>query len=360
MDRYLDKMHSPMMRFFDVIYKLVYLNVLCLLGTIVGLGIFGLYPSLLTLFRVTRYVFIDEQEQEPYWKMFWTEYKQVFVRANILFLLIAGLVAITILDAIFLYQNYLLVDELTVFGVILSLGGLLLIFLVVGLVSSIGVAHAYFNGFSVKELIQFSLFTTFSHPLLIGLYILIIGASYLIFSILISASFFLALSLPIWAMVRLYKPHFFQLFLLAKGDHYALMNIRYIRDESTVYELVDSVRPVTEDMLEGQLDSLQLDQMDSTMSVAVFSDQEELIALLLTKTHEDYHQVETIVVKPEYQRRGIARAMFLHIEQKDSKSIACDLRYLQAQVPYTNVSKLRSFFASIGYVTQDSSTYTRP
>lgn len=63
--------------------SLIYLNVLWIFFTVVGLGVFGLFPSTIALFGVIRMMIIKE-DQEPLkvFQAFWGIFKKDFWKAN--------------------------------------------------------------------------------------------------------------------------------------------------------------------------------------------------------------------------------------------------------------------------------------
>ncbi|WP_159439952.1 YesL family protein [Bacillus sinesaloumensis] len=74
----------------NVIVKLVYLNILWLVFTVLGLGIFGVMPATISLYTVTRKWARDEWDV-PVFPLFWRTYRKEFFRslplAGVLFLI---------------------------------------------------------------------------------------------------------------------------------------------------------------------------------------------------------------------------------------------------------------------------------
>ena len=67
--------------------RLAYLNLLWVLFTIIGLGIFGIMPATVAMFTVSRKWVIGERGV-PIFKTFIKSYKEEFIRANVLGLLL--------------------------------------------------------------------------------------------------------------------------------------------------------------------------------------------------------------------------------------------------------------------------------
>jgi uncharacterized membrane protein YesL len=77
----------------DWISKLALLNLLWIASTILGLGVFGFFPSTVAMFAVVRKWMLGEEEVSIV-KTFWASYKKEFVKSNLLgvFIVAAGLV----------------------------------------------------------------------------------------------------------------------------------------------------------------------------------------------------------------------------------------------------------------------------
>ncbi|GGE49301.1 hypothetical protein GCM10011391_30160 [Pullulanibacillus camelliae] len=80
-------------RLCDWIMKFAYVNLLWLLFTIVGLGLFGIVPATASLFSVVRKWVMGETDV-PVFKTFWKNYRTYFIKVNIMGLIyfIIGLV----------------------------------------------------------------------------------------------------------------------------------------------------------------------------------------------------------------------------------------------------------------------------
>lgn len=73
--------------------KLVYLNILWVSFSFLGLGIFGIFPATAATFSVTHH-WLTKRTDAPIFKTFWLAYKKQFIRSNVLgyLLFIMGLV----------------------------------------------------------------------------------------------------------------------------------------------------------------------------------------------------------------------------------------------------------------------------
>ncbi|ENH97735.1 hypothetical protein J416_04196 [Gracilibacillus halophilus YIM-C55.5] len=65
------------------IYRFAYVNILWMAFTIVGLGIFGLFPATVTMFTFIRKWLMGESDV-PIFRQFWSTYKNEFLRSNMI------------------------------------------------------------------------------------------------------------------------------------------------------------------------------------------------------------------------------------------------------------------------------------
>ena len=325
MDRYLDKASGPMMRFFDIIYKLFYLNVLFVAHTLLGAVIVGFYPSLLTLFRLSKRVFHDHEDNVSYHKEYFRIWKSLLGQGNALFAVSLVIGAITVMDMIFLYDNYLGVDELTVFGVVLSLGGLLLAYVVGGLLAMIPVTVAFYERFAVRDALKFAFFQTLSAPLLVLSYLFVLGGSYLVFSVLVSAAPFLGASLPAWLMVLLYGRVYFKIFRIREHDGYHYMSFRYNRDEAQLADVLQSQLADPREHIDGAKLHAMVNAADVSVrdSIVVIDQGRHVIGFLLARRNaEDELAIELLAVKKDLQHRGIGTSMLdILLRQNDGTTV---------------------------------------
>ena len=84
-------------RFCEWITKLACLNLLWLMFTIAGLGVFGLFPSTTAMFTVTK-KWLEEGEDVRLFKTFYHTFKEEFWRSNGLGIIITGISLIFYVD----------------------------------------------------------------------------------------------------------------------------------------------------------------------------------------------------------------------------------------------------------------------
>lgn len=71
----------------EVFLKMAYLNILWMLFTILGLGIFGFMPATVSLFAVIR-KWIMQEKDVPVFLTFWGNYRKEFLKSNLLGLIL--------------------------------------------------------------------------------------------------------------------------------------------------------------------------------------------------------------------------------------------------------------------------------
>lgn len=91
------------MRFGDWVLKLLILNILWVMFTLVGLIIFGFFPATVALFAVMRKL-VMQRDDVPIFKLFWNTYKLEFVKSNLLGAIILPIGAILFVDLYILRQ----------------------------------------------------------------------------------------------------------------------------------------------------------------------------------------------------------------------------------------------------------------
>jgi uncharacterized membrane protein YesL len=194
---------SPFYRWCGAISRLIYLNMLWLLFTIMGLVVAGFVPATVALFAVTR-KWIMGDEDIPVFSTFWSVYKKEFLKSNLLglTLIIAGyilyvdLVFLPTTSMFFIVVRYALIAICSVYIVIL-----LYIFPI----------YVHFNG-NIKSYLKNAVMYGLSYPLVtfamvLGIVILYIGFTYLpslipFLSVSILAYFIMWLALKVFARIE--------------------------------------------------------------------------------------------------------------------------------------------------------------
>ncbi|KAB8136770.1 YesL family protein [Gracilibacillus oryzae] len=79
----MDGWFASVYRVSEWIARLIYVNVMWIVCTIIGLGILGLFPATSAMFAVTRRWVLGERDV-PIFKLFWQYFKADFKKSNIL------------------------------------------------------------------------------------------------------------------------------------------------------------------------------------------------------------------------------------------------------------------------------------
>lgn len=85
------------------IMRLVYLNILWVGFTLIGLVIFGFFPATITVFSITR-KWIQGDTEGKLFQEFWDVYKKEFVKSNLFGLVLSILAGIIAFDLYFFYH----------------------------------------------------------------------------------------------------------------------------------------------------------------------------------------------------------------------------------------------------------------
>lgn len=93
-----------LMQVCEWIYRLLYLNALWVLFTIGGLIVFGLFPSTVSMFYVTK-EWLAGNTDIPVFKTFFTKFKSEFLRSHLLGIVILVLGGFLYFDLQFFYQK---------------------------------------------------------------------------------------------------------------------------------------------------------------------------------------------------------------------------------------------------------------
>ncbi len=99
------------LRFCEWIMRFAYTNLLWLVFTLLGLGVFGVMPATAALFAVMR-KWIQGQDNVPVLKTFWREYKAEFFRSNLIGAVLAIIGLIIYIDLAFIYPSHFLLHVL--------------------------------------------------------------------------------------------------------------------------------------------------------------------------------------------------------------------------------------------------------
>lgn len=132
---------------------LLYLNILWVLFTIIGLGIFGVFPATVSMFTILRNLLL--KQDKPIFKTFFQTYKKEFLKANAVGLITFGVAYILYIDLLFLDRIEGLLFNVFQIGLIV----VVIIFLI-----------TLFYIFPVYVHFELSFLNRFKHAMLIGIF----------------------------------------------------------------------------------------------------------------------------------------------------------------------------------------------
>lgn len=85
------------------IVRLAFLNILWIAFTLLGLGVFGVFPATIAVFTITR-KWIQGETDESIFQNFWGIYKKEFLKSNLFGLILCTIGAILIFDLYFFFN----------------------------------------------------------------------------------------------------------------------------------------------------------------------------------------------------------------------------------------------------------------
>lgn len=185
-------------------FHLVLLNICFWVGSILGLGLLGVFPSTVALFYVLRQIIVFKDEDDLL-KKYWRNYKDNFVKANVL-----GYVYV--LATAILYTNYkiaLLVNH-TILSYVYFFVIILLTAIVVLSLLTVFPVFVHYH-FRLSEYPKIALIYSIARPIQT---ILSLGLVYIIFQVMLryNALFLLfGVSLIVYILMRLASTHFLKI-----------------------------------------------------------------------------------------------------------------------------------------------------
>jgi uncharacterized membrane protein YesL len=168
-------MLSGIYRVSEKVMMIAYTNILWILFSLLGFVLIGIMPATAAMFAVMRKL-IMEEEEVPIFNLFWSKYKQEFVKANLYGYLLLLVVAVFLLD-VMLFQS---LDGWPFIFLSILAAGLLLVSLVVVLYFIPLYVHYDLSFF---QYIKTAFLLTFTHP--IQTVIMIISAAVIGFILLL-------------------------------------------------------------------------------------------------------------------------------------------------------------------------------
>lgn len=138
--------------------RLAYVNLLWIVFTILGLGVFGFMPATTAMFAIVRKWLLDEQEV-PIMNTFWQQYKEAFIQTNLL-----GLVLVLIGYLLIVEFRILQMQESTMYTIV-SFGVLFILCMYGILLTYFFPIFVHFN-LRLRDYLKWPLIIGIIHPLL--------------------------------------------------------------------------------------------------------------------------------------------------------------------------------------------------
>jgi uncharacterized membrane protein YesL len=298
---------------FEFISRVVYLNVLWILGTLAGGIIFGLYPATFSVFKLTHIWIKDPEKPVTLVTQFKIFYRQSFKTANQYGLLLTTLLGLSWLDLMFAYQNYFLSDALSWFGVLFTMVALLFTYISFAMWIYVPITVVYFPNFTFLESIKFALVSVLGTPLLTLKLLLILILSILVFSVFISITLFLGFSLPIYLWMKMAHKKYRTFFIVGETEHELFVNVKYITDKTSLIRFInedeDSIPPLNDiEFIAQTFDHPHFNDILSTVILNRAS--ETLSGFILAQTHEDTVQIQWFWISPKRPLEILSMKLF--------------------------------------------------
>jgi uncharacterized membrane protein YesL/ribosomal protein S18 acetylase RimI-like enzyme len=312
MERFLDRYHSKFSKFTDWVYQLVIINLIAILMTVIGLGVFGFFPALMTTYALIKRRL--NQEDYPIFKTFIQTFKAYFFKANLLGYILVAIWTIIVLSWMF-YLNDL--DSLFHWIGLFIMGFVAIsAFLVT---TYMPVSFVYFPKFSTYEHLKFSLLMALGMPkvtLIIALNTLFFYGFILIRLVTIFP--FLAFSLPAFVNLVVARKKLLDVFTFFKDEHIRALSLNAYSKSLDIWSLyqdrLETIWPITYDDFMSQ--GLENPMLDRRLSMALIDQKEALIGFMIVlKNGLDAHLM-MIYIDEAYRRRGYGKRMLLGFEKK--------------------------------------------
>lgn len=304
MDDFLSKNYSTFAKIMDTIAFLVVVNFMSLIGTVVGLGFFGIYPSIFTSYELVKKRLNHEDFKTV--STYVEVYKKTFIKANKIGVILVFMWALVLLSWFF----YL--DQMTswfhIVGMVVM--GLLLVILIF-VTMLMPISYVYFPKFKIREHLNMTVLMTFGIPLLSITVLFNVAFFYGIVMIRFISIFpFLAFSLPAYVNMIFARKKILKFFKIYEDEH---VTIRILNS----YVKLDDIFQVWQKQFEDTLafDETyilnilnQEEQVNHRLSAVILDQKEELVGFMLSRYVEpDGLVIKWMFVDPRYQKRGYAK-----------------------------------------------------
>ncbi len=294
----------------DLIYFLVMTNLLALAGTLVGLGLFGLFPSIVTTYTLVKMRLRNESFSIG--SAFVQIYKREFVRANKI-----GLLVVTVWSLLLFSWFFYLEEATSTFHALglVVIGLFAMIFFVVTMI--LPITMVYFPKFSFKDTLVFSAMLSVGMPLLSMVIVLNVLFFYFIVMIRFISIFpFLVFTLPTYVNMIVAKRRIMNLFTVFKDETVAIRTLNSFAAIEEIHRCLEDDTEISTKIPYETYESLLKDgTIEARLSLVMLDKEEHVIGFLLSRYDQLVIWVEALWVHPSYRRRGYATKMLKFIKQ---------------------------------------------
>lgn len=334
MDRLLSKHHSKFTWLMDWIYVLVIINLLSIAGTVIGLGVFGFFPSWMTSHQLIKRRL--NQEDFPLAKTFIQTYKSSFVKSNLL-----GYIMVILGIIIALSWFYYLDDLSTTWHWVGLIGvgflGIVLIFMI-GIVP---ISFVYFPKFTIGEHLRFTLLMTMGMPMLA----ITIFLNSLFFYGVVMIRFitifpFLSFTLPVLVNLLFARKKLLKLFTVFKDENISIRtlnsysnmdSIEALFEHEGVYDFISH-----EDLKDAYQDQQKI---QSRASLVLTNSKEDALGVMLSHIEDKVVIIDFLLIDPQFRKRGYAKKMLSWLEKQ---AVSADLERIQLGHPSSLIQTIPS------------------
>jgi uncharacterized membrane protein YesL/GNAT superfamily N-acetyltransferase len=349
MEDFINRYHSKFSQFTDWIYFLVVVNFLAILFSLIGLGIFGFFPALMTTYQLIRKKI--ENEDFSTFKVFFKTYKQFFVKANQV-----GLLLVVIWVVLYLSWSFYLSDLETIFhfiGLIIIGFMALATFLVT---TYVPISFIYFPRFKTFEHLKFSLLMSLSIPKVTFVLTLNMVFFYLfVFIRFITIFPFLAFSLPAYINVKVARNKLLNIFTIFKDKHTVCLTLnaydQYLDIWTSYQDNLSQILPMEyQTYLDKTVNSTRLNKR---LSVVLLDNERQLIGYQLVLTEGLDVHVQLMWIHETYRKRGYGKQIMNSLENRSQSLGFTSIRFGHKESYFDLIpkvfSKHVSFLKHIGY-----------
>ncbi|QVK18355.1 DUF624 domain-containing protein [Mycoplasmatota bacterium] len=198
-EKYID---SKLYHFFDKAFNLIVINLLLILISILGLGVFTLFPAL-----AATYVLLQCESNDigvSLIKSFYIVMKKDYIKLQKLFIMIVLIIGIFAFNTMFFYE-YAISQNGSMFHFVGLFVILSIDLLIIGMLLHLFPVYMYFNKLKPIGIIKFSTLMVFAYPFRTILVVLISFGWILLISFQPPTIPFISVTIPIYIYLKLFN-----------------------------------------------------------------------------------------------------------------------------------------------------------